>query len=188
MRFFDSHAHYWDSRFEEELGKEETDALLSSLLANEVPRIVNVATSPETALLTVSQAQKYDGMLTALGIHPSDCQSLRSIDDALLSIEGMLKDPRYRSLIDPVTFKADSDPAELFELHRKEDVDALRNRFYVTPLHYIATDGYAHYMRNALAEMDEDLYQTYLAYHFATCERQDMVGYSNHTLDIFRKD
>ena len=103
-------------------------------------------------------------------------------------LRGMLKDPRYRSLIDPVTFKADSDPAELFELHRKEDVDALRNRFYVTPLHYIATDGYAHYMRNTLAEMDEDLYQTYLAYHFATCERQDMVGYSNHTLDIFRKD
>ena len=103
-------------------------------------------------------------------------------------LRGMLKDPRYRSLIDPVTFKADSDPAELFELHRKEDVDALRNRFPVTPLHYIATDGYAHYMRNALAEMDEDLYQTYLAYHFATCERQDMVGYSNHTLDIFRKD
>ncbi len=98
MRFFDSHAHYWDSRFEEELGKEETDALLSSLLANEVPRIVNVATSPETALLTVSQAQKYDGMLTALGIHPSDCQQLRSIDDALLSIEGMLKDPRSKAV------------------------------------------------------------------------------------------
>ncbi len=24
--------------------------------------------------------------------------------------------------------------------------------------------------------------------YFVTCERQDMVGYSNYTLDIFRKD
>ncbi len=98
MRFFDSHAHYWDSRFEEELGKEETDKLLSSLLAGEVPRIVNVATSPETARLTVAQAQRYEGMLTALGIHPSDCQSLSSMDDALLSIEEMLKDPKSKAV------------------------------------------------------------------------------------------
>lgn len=25
-------------------------------------------------------------------------------------------------------------------------------------------------------------------YHLATCERQDMVGLSHHTLDIFRKE
>lgn len=103
-------------------------------------------------------------------------------------LRGMLKDQRYSSLIDPDTFKAGSDPAELFELHRKEEVDALRNHFAVTQLHFVATDGYAHYMRSALAEMDEELYDRYLRYHLATCERQDMVGYSNHMLDIFRKN
>lgn len=103
-------------------------------------------------------------------------------------LRGMLNDEHYKSLIDPITFKAHSDPAELFELHRKEEVDALRSHFNVTPLHYVATDGYAHYMRAALSEMDEQLYAQYLRYHFATCERTDMVGYSNHTLDIFRKD
>lgn len=103
-------------------------------------------------------------------------------------LRGMLNAEHYKSLIDPVTFKAHSDPAELFDLHRKEEVDALRSHFNVTPLHYVATDGYAHYMRAALSEMDEQLYEQYLRYHFATCERTDMVGYSNHTLDIFRKD
>lgn len=103
-------------------------------------------------------------------------------------LRGMLNDEHYKSLIDPVTFKAHSDPAELFELHRKEEVDALRSHFNVTPLHYVATDGYAHYMRSALDEMDEQLYELYLRYHFATCERADMVGYSNHMLDIFRKN
>lgn len=103
-------------------------------------------------------------------------------------LRGMYRDPRFRSLIDPVTFKASSDPAELFELHRKEEVDALRAHFPVTQLHYVASDGFANYIRQSLTEMEEDLYQAYLNYHFATCERQDMVGYSNHTLDIFRKD
>lgn len=103
-------------------------------------------------------------------------------------LRGMLKDERYRSLVDPVTFKAASDPAELFELHRKEEIESLRSNFAVTPLHYVAADGFANYMRQPLAEMDEELYNKYLQYHFATCERQDMVGYSNHILDIFRKD
>jgi hypothetical protein len=43
-------------------------------------------------------------------------------------------------------------------------------------------------MRQILDAMDEDTFQLFLRYHFATCERLDLVGYSNHTLDIFRKD
>lgn len=103
-------------------------------------------------------------------------------------LQGMLKEPRYAALVDPETFKAGSDPAELFELHRTEDIAALRSHFSVTPLHLVAADGYANFMRQTLADMDEALYGQYLRYHFATCERPDMLGYSNHLLDIFRKD
>ena len=103
-------------------------------------------------------------------------------------LRGMLKDEHYKSLIDPVTFKADSDPIELFALHRPEEIDALRSHFDVTPLHLVAADGYAHYMRDPLTQMDDELYDTYLRYHFATCERRDMLGYSNHLLDVFRKN
>ena len=90
--------------------------------------------------------------------------------------------------LDPVTFQTFSQPWDLFELHRKEDIDALRSHFNVTQLHFLATDGYANHMRKTLDEMDEDTFQLFLRYHFATCERIDMIGYSNHTLDIFRKD
>lgn len=93
-----------------------------------------------------------------------------------------------KGLLDPVTFRASSTPEELFELHRTEDIATLRSHFPVTPLHLIATDGYANHMRDALAAMDEATYQLYLQYHLATCERPDMLGYSHHTLDIFRKD
>ena len=101
---------------------------------------------------------------------------------------GMLKEQRYRDLVDPVTFKASSDPAELFQLYRKEDIDKLMRVFPVTRLHYIGTDMATNYMRQAVDEMDDELFELYLKYHFAICERADLVGASHHILDVFRKD
>lgn len=101
---------------------------------------------------------------------------------------GMLKLQRYRDLVDPVTFKASSDPAELFQLYRKEDIDELMSAFPITRLHYVGTDMATHYMRQTIDEMDDELFDLYLKYHYVICERQDMVGTSHHVLDIFRKD
>ena len=103
-------------------------------------------------------------------------------------VRGHIHEIIEKCMLDPVTFKTFSKPWDLFELHRKDDIDALRSHFQVTQLHFLATDGYANHMRQTLAEMDEDTFGLFLRYHFATCERVDMVGYSNHTLDIFRKD
>lgn len=103
-------------------------------------------------------------------------------------IRGEIHNIIEKCMLDPVTFQTFSRPWDLFALHRKEDIDALRSHFPVTQLHFLATDGYANHMRKTLAEMDEETFRLYLRYHFATCERLDMVGYSNHTLDIFRKD
>ena len=100
---------------------------------------------------------------------------------------GMIREPRYRELIDSVTFKASSDPAELFELYRKEDIDALMADFWVERLHYVGTDMATNYMRETVDAMDEELFELYLKYHFTICERVDCVGTSHHILDIFRK-
>lgn len=99
---------------------------------------------------------------------------------------GQLKQQRYRDLIDPVTFKASSNPEELFELYRKEDVDALMKPFPVKRLHFLGTDMATEYIRKEIDEMDEELYQLYLRYHFSICERPDLVGASHHFLDVFR--
>lgn len=101
---------------------------------------------------------------------------------------GMLKQQRYKELVDPVTFKAASDPAELFQLYRKEDIDALMADFPVTRLHYVGTDMATNYMRSTIDEMDDELFELYLNYHFVICERSDMVGTSHHILDVFRKN
>lgn len=100
---------------------------------------------------------------------------------------GMLKEEKYRKLVDPVTFKASSDPAELFELYRREDIDALMANFQTTRLHYVGTDMATNYMRPVIDEMDDELFELYLKYHFTICERQDCVGVSHHILDIHRK-
>lgn len=101
---------------------------------------------------------------------------------------GMLREQRYRDLVDPVTFKASSDPAELFQLYRKEDIDALMEGFSVQRLHYVGTDMATNYMRGTIDEMEGDFFQLYLRYHFTICERPDMVGVSHHILDISRKE
>lgn len=100
---------------------------------------------------------------------------------------GMIREQRYRDLVDPVTFKASSDPAELFQLYRKEDIDVLMADFSVTRLHYVGTDMATNYMRDTVDTMDDEMFELYLRYHFAICERPDCVGTSHHILDVFRK-
>ncbi len=102
-------------------------------------------------------------------------------------VRGMFREPRYRALADPVTFKLSSDPAEVFALHRREDIDALMDGLPVRRLHFVGTDMATGYLRDTVEQMDEELYELYLRYHFAVCERPDLVGVSNHFLDVFRK-
>ena len=112
-------------------------------------------------------------------------------DASILSygfIHGQIHNIIEKCMLDTETFDTFSNPWDLFELHRKEDIDNLRKQFPVTQLHFIATDGYTNHMRDTVDQMDDAMYELYLKYHLATCERQDMIGYSHHTLDIFRKE
>ena len=90
-------------------------------------------------------------------------------------------------LLDTETFAAKSEPKDLFELVRKEDVDEIMSVFPVKRLHYAASDGCALLLREAIDAMDEETFRLYLNYHFATCERGDLVGITSHALDIFQK-
>ena len=90
MKYFDSHSHYYDERFVEER-EGGADPLISALLSGEVSGIINVGTSPETCRAAISQAEKYDNMYLALGIHPSDTRFLSDMDAELAEIENMIK-------------------------------------------------------------------------------------------------
>lgn len=93
-----------------------------------------------------------------------------------------------KEMLETEHFKAFSNPRDLFELHRKEDIDDLMRGFNVTRLNYVAADGYTNHMRETVDSMDLATFELYLKYHFSVCERPDMAGLTHHALDIFRKD
>lgn len=115
------------------------------------------------------------------------------ISDGCLLDEGFLRGninvAEYvkTGLLDRETFAAKSEPKDLFELVRKEDVDELMRDFPTTRLHYVASDGCALLLREDIDAMDDETFRLYLDYHFATCERADLLGVTSHALDVFRK-
>lgn len=78
-------------------------------------------------------------------------------------------------------------PQNLFEMVRVEDIKKLTDQMPVERLKLIATDGASNYLREVIDAMDEKAFEMWLKYHLATCERQDLIGASNHSLDILRR-
>lgn len=80
-----------------------------------------------------------------------------------------------------------SEPKDLFELVRTEEIDALDAELPVERIKLIATDGATNYKREYIDEMDDETFSKWMEYHFVICERQDLIGASHHTLDILKK-
>ncbi len=91
MKYFDSHAHYYDERFSQEM-TEGVDRLIDTLLSDKVSYIVNIGTSPETSRLAIAQAKKHKNMYTAIGIHPSDTRFLSDMEAELAEIRALILD------------------------------------------------------------------------------------------------
>ena len=91
MKYFDSHAHYYDERFSEEM-TEGVDSLIDTLLCEKVSCIVNIGTSPETSRQAIAQAKKHKNMYTAIGIHPSDTRFLSDMEGELAEIRRLILD------------------------------------------------------------------------------------------------
>ena len=78
-KIFDTHAHYFDSKFCELEGGADS-VLGSDELSRTVAGIVNVGTNFESSLCAIEQAKKYDFMYAAVGIHPEDAQNVCKLD------------------------------------------------------------------------------------------------------------
>ena len=80
-----------------------------------------------------------------------------------------------------------SEPKDLFQLMRTEDIAALNREVPVERIKLAATDGATNYMRDLIDKMDDETFGKWLDFHFTICERQDLIGASHHTLDMLRK-
>lgn len=80
-----------------------------------------------------------------------------------------------------------SEPSEIFELIRTEEIAELDRAVPVERIKLVATDGATNYMRELIDSMDKDTFAKWVEYHLTICERQDLIGASHHTLDILQK-
>ena len=80
-----------------------------------------------------------------------------------------------------------SEPKDLFELVRTEDIAALDEQVPIERVKLVAADGATNYKREFIDAMDDTTFEKWMEYHFAICERQDLIGASHHTLDILLK-
>lgn len=81
---FDSHAHYDDSRFDE-----DRDELLSSLSQKGVTKIINCGCDLKSSLKNVDLAEKYDFVYAAIGVHPHEAEE--TTDKDISEIEKLYK-------------------------------------------------------------------------------------------------
>ncbi|MBQ9761162.1 MAG: TatD family hydrolase [Clostridia bacterium] len=86
---FDSHAHYFDTRFEKET-EGGAERLLAEIMPSPVSHIINVGTDLQNSRAAVAQAMRHDGMYAAVGIHPGDCHFLPDADVVLEELEKLI--------------------------------------------------------------------------------------------------
>ena len=81
-----------------------------------------------------------------------------------------------------------SQPADLFEMVRLEEIDELNREVGLHREKIIASDLFTHYIKDRIVNFSDEAYQVYVKYHLSICERPDLIGATNHSLDILTKE
>ncbi len=84
-------------------------------------------------------------------------------------------------------FKTISNPDQLYDYVRLEDIDALNRAQGLERLEIISPDGAANYMRPYLNRLTDKEFEAFVQYQMAVCGRADLIGAGAHTVDILRK-
>lgn len=92
-----------------------------------------------------------------------------------------------KGLVDD-NYHAVSSPNEVFELYRKPDIDNLMKNYNVTRLHFVGVDMLSYLYSDKLNSLNKREFEEYMKFLSTICEREDLVGFSQHMLDIFRKE
>lgn len=99
--FIDTHAHYFDKKFDTLPGG-AAGLLADPTFLSCVRGIIHVGTNLENSRTVVREAARYPFMVAAVGIHPEDCQAYNETtipldpDTELSRLEDWLSDPAAR--------------------------------------------------------------------------------------------
>lgn len=81
-------------------------------------------------------------------------------------------------------FHIQSKPEDLYSYVRLEDINTLMKKSGLHRYKILSQDGPAEYYKKEINQMDESTFELFLQYHFATCERSELLGAGRHILDI----
>lgn len=99
-------------------------------------------------------------------------------DNHLIDGKGIDFDSNYKMINYPEGLFAAFYISEFKELMSKFNVEYLKN---------IATDGMSDHFSSKIDTLTDEEFKVWLDYHYSTCEREDLQGYSNHMLYICKK-
>ncbi len=85
-------------------------------------------------------------------------------------------------------FHCISEPRDLFSMVRTEEIRKLTEDLGTERICLVAADGATQYMRAVIDGMSDEVFHVWMQYHLSICERADLIGATNHSLDILRKE
>ena len=76
---------------------------------------------------------------------------------------------------------------EIFSAFYIDEFENLMSNRQVKKLHYVATDGMSHHFKEIVDDLSDFEFNEWVRYCLLSCERRELLGYSNHVLYICEK-
>lgn len=84
-------------------------------------------------------------------------------------------------------FKIISEPSEIMRAFYIDELEEIMNSNNIEKINNISTSGVAPHFRNIIDNLSEEEFEIWKNYHFSSCERKEVQGYSTHMLYIGKK-
>ena len=101
-------------------------------------------------------------------------------------LKGHLKDGLDNKQFDE-NFKMISEPSEIMRAFYIDDIEEIMKANNIEKINNISTSGVAPHFRDIIDNLSDEEFEIWKNYHFSSCERKEVQGYSTHMLYIGRK-
>ena len=110
-------------------------------------------------------------------------------NDAVILSYGLRKGNLLRipELVDE-NYKVKDIPEEIFSVNLVDEFNSLMEKYDVTFMHNVATDGISNHLAEYVNKLTDEEYDIWVNYHLKTAERKDLLGHSSHILYICKKN
>lgn len=84
-------------------------------------------------------------------------------------------------------FKMISEPSEIMRAFYIDEIEKIMYSNEIEKITNISTSGVAPHFRNIIDDLSDEEFEIWKNYHFSSCERKEVQGYSTHMLYIGKK-